>query len=72
MSDAGLVHLKGLTNLGVLRLKDTNVTDAGLVHLGGLTSLGILDLNDTAVTDRGVAELKKALPDLRATFQQER
>ena len=44
-SDAGLVHLEGLTNLTILDLRDTQVTDPGLVHLKGLTKLSKLDLN---------------------------
>ncbi len=39
VTDAGLVHLKGLTKLVRLDLQDTQVTDAGLVHLRGLTKL---------------------------------
>jgi len=33
ITDAGLVHLKGLTRLQLLGLRDTKVTDAGLEHL---------------------------------------
>ena len=46
MTDAGLAHLKGLTNLE-LDLSGTQVTDAGLSHLKGLTNLSDLDLADT-------------------------
>ncbi len=38
VTDAGLVHAKGLTRLKALGLKDTSVTDNGLVHLKGLTT----------------------------------
>ena len=61
--NAGLVHLKGLTQLELLGLNYTRVTDAGLVHLKGLTKLNYLILNDTMVTDEGVGELKEALPN---------
>ena len=44
MTDAGLVHLKGLTKLQTLDLGSTKVTDAGLVHLKGLTQLQSLEL----------------------------
>ena len=44
MTDAGLEHLKGLTNLQSLDLTFTKVTDAGLEHLKGLTKLQSLDL----------------------------
>ena len=38
MTDAGLEHLKGLTQLQRLACGDTQVTDAGLEHLKGLTN----------------------------------
>ena len=44
MTNAALVHLKELTNLQIIDLRNTNVTDAGLVHLKGLTSLEVLSL----------------------------
>jgi hypothetical protein len=65
VTDAGLVHLKGLTNLDVIWLNDTQVTDAGLIYLNGLTNLSGLELNGTWVTDAGVNELKRSLPSLR-------
>jgi len=58
VTDAGLVHLKGLTKLGYLDLRHTQVTDAGLVHLKGLTKLGQLCLDNTQITDAGLAHLK--------------
>ena len=39
ITDAGLVHLQGLTGLERLHLTSTPITDAGLVHLQGLTCL---------------------------------
>jgi hypothetical protein len=65
ISDSGLVHLKGLTNLTVILLYRTQVSDAGLVHLKGLTNLSYLQLDGTQVPDAGVQELKQALPSLR-------
>ena len=59
--DAGLVHLRGLTQLRRLSLHSTRVSDAGLEHLRGLTQLRRLNLAGTEVTDAGVNELKKAL-----------
>ena len=41
VTDAGLEHLKGLTQLQGLSLSGTQVTDAGLEHLKGLTQLQI-------------------------------
>ena len=58
VTDAGLVHLKGLTKLEWLDLTNTMITDAGLVHLKGLTNLQQLHLCDTKVTDAGLVHLK--------------
>jgi hypothetical protein len=58
VSDAGLVHLDGLTKLSVLGLCGTQVTDAGLAHLKGFTQLSRLDLSTTHVSDAGMAHLK--------------
>ena len=58
VTDAGLVHLNGLTRMHRLILSRTRVTDAGLVHLKGLTSLKELQLHDTEVTDAGLLHLK--------------
>jgi len=64
VTDAGLEHLKGLTELQVLNLYVTSITDAGLEHLKGLTNLRSLDLYDTNVTDAGLEHLK-GLTNLR-------
>ena len=64
LSDAELVHLKGLTSLKSLVL-GSDITDAGLVHLKGLTGLQTLGLGSTKITDAGVADLQKALPNCR-------
>ena len=63
ITDAGLVHLKELTELQTLFLGDTQITDAKLVRLKGLNNLQELYLTGTKVTDAGVADLKKALPN---------
>ena len=65
ITDAGLVHLKGVTQLQTLNLFRTQVSDAGLVHLKELIQLKRLDLRDTQFTDAGVAELQKALPNCK-------
>ncbi len=62
-TDAGLVHLKDLTDLEQLELSHTQITDAGLVHLKGLTKLEGLGLDNTQITDAGLA-LLKGLPNL--------
>jgi internalin A len=56
--DAGLVHLKGLTNLSTLHLDHTPISDRELLHLEGLTNLSTLDLNSTQVGDAGLAHLE--------------
>jgi hypothetical protein len=63
ITDTGLAHLKGLTELHEFDLSGTKVTDTGLVHLKGLANLERLYLNETKTTDAGVADLQKALPD---------
>ena len=65
ITDAGLVHLKGLINLKRLILADTQITDAGLVHLRGLKRLQELEVSNTRVTDTALRELQRALPNLR-------
>ena len=57
VSDADLVHLKGMTRLSRLFLKE-QVTDAGLVHLKGLSELTWLYLDNTRVTNAGLVQLK--------------
>ena len=59
VTDAGLVHLKGLTRPHTLLLRGSQVTDVGLVHLKGLTQLRELDLFGTQVTDAGLVHLKE-------------
>ena len=60
ITDAGLVHLKGLTTLAWLSLWGCDqITDAGLVHLKGLTTLKSLNLWDCdQITDAGLVHLK--------------
>jgi hypothetical protein len=65
LTDAGLVHLRGLTSLQTLGLGNTQNTDAGLAHLQGRTGLQNLSLGGSQVTDAGLAQLRKALPACR-------
>ncbi len=59
ITDAGLMHLTGLTNLQDLTLSSTKITDAGLVHLKGLTKLETLNLNFCRqITDAGLVHIK--------------
>ena len=66
ITDAGMVHLKGLTKLQTLNLYGTKITDAGLVHLRGMTKLQTLNLKGSmgsmvrrsGITDAGLEHLK--------------
>ena len=58
ITDAGLVHLKGLTSLKSLSLDHTQISDTGLEHLKSLTSLRALILTGTQITDAGLKHLK--------------
>ena len=57
VTDAGLIHLRGLSQLVGLDLSQTKVTNTGLVHLEGLKHLDSLGLADTQVTDAGLTHL---------------
>ena len=55
--DQSMNHVKPLTNIRELSLRNTKVTDAGLEQLEGLTPLQKLDLNGTQITDAGLGHL---------------
>jgi hypothetical protein len=57
VTDAGLVHLGGLTHLRVLDLCGAPVTDSGMEYLRGLTHLQELNLASTRLTDTGLEPL---------------
>lgn len=58
-----LAHLKHLTSLGKLSLRDSKVSDAAMAKIAELASLRELDLSLAPVGDEGVA-LLKTLPNL--------
>jgi hypothetical protein len=58
VTDAGLVHLQGLSQLHKLELEHTKITDTGLLHLQGLSQLQYLDLSHAEVTDAGLVHLQ--------------
>lgn len=59
VTDADLVHLKGLEHLQELDLTRTKITTAGLEHIQDLTSLKKLFLTETRVDEAGMLHLKK-------------
>jgi hypothetical protein len=60
ITDAGLAHLKGLTKLEQLNVRDCDkLTDAGLAHLKGLTKLERLNISwCDNITGAGLVHLK--------------
>jgi Leucine-rich repeat (LRR) protein len=59
VTDTGLAHLRGLSDLESLMLRGcTGFSDAGLVHLERMVSLKGLYLDDAKVTDTGLAHLR--------------
>ncbi len=58
LSDAGLVHLKGLAGLKELNLHSTRISGGGLVHLRGIIGLESLNLWNTSLSDSGLVHLK--------------
>lgn len=63
ITDAGLIHLGGLTGLEGLDLgTNSAITDAGLIHLRGLAKLDSINVCSTKVTDSGINDLKRFLP----------
>jgi hypothetical protein len=76
VTDAGLAHLKSLTNLAELSvtdahdgghglISDAKVTDAGIAHLAHLPNLRSLWIDGAGITDAGLAHLAD-FPNLRS------
>ncbi len=59
VTDADLVHLKGLHHLQELDLTRTRITGAGLLNIKDLPALRKLFLTDTKVDDAGIGHLKE-------------
>ena len=71
VTDAKLVHLKGMTNLQTLFLgRCLAVTDAGLVQLKGLTKLQAFYISGANITDAGLVHLTEMtkLQNLQLSF----
>jgi hypothetical protein len=67
VSDAGLAHLQGLTQLQAIDLHNSQVSDAGVAHLRGMSQLRALGLWETQVSDAGLAHLR-GLTQLQQLF----
>jgi hypothetical protein len=63
VTDAGLIHLKGLDQLQELTILDAKLTDAGLSHLEGLSQLHRLTITNALsfakFTDAGLMHLER-------------
>jgi hypothetical protein len=62
VTDSGLAHLKGLSNLSKLDLSFTHVTDVGLTDQSALSKLSELNLCGTRVTPGRLKEIRDAFP----------
>ncbi len=58
VTDAGLVHLRGLSKLRKLWFGVTRVTDAGLAHLSSLHQLESLEMEFLETSDAGLEHLQ--------------
>jgi hypothetical protein len=58
ITDAGLVHLKGLNHLWTLNLNNLPITDVGLEAINDLPELMALYLSRTKVQGHGLAKMK--------------
>lgn len=67
VTDKGLAHVAGMSNLTRLHLENTTVTDAGLDSLKGLSNLEYLNLYGTQVSDAGLEKLA-GLKNLKKVF----
>lgn len=67
VTDKGLAHVAGMTNLTRLHLENTTVTDAGLDSIKGLANLEYLNLYGTQVSDAGLEKLS-GLKNLKKVF----
>jgi hypothetical protein len=65
ITDEGMKHVAGLTNLRGLSLQSDKIGDRGLVHVEGLRRLESLDVGSSKVTDEGMKSIGR-LTQLRA------
>ena len=67
VSDEGMVHLEGLTNLLELDLTNAQITDHGLTRLREFENLRSLNLSGCQITDAGLAHCME-LKNLNALY----
>lgn len=67
ITDAGMIHLKGLDHLWSLHLDNLPITDAGLTAIDDLPELSSLYLSNTKVQGRGLAKVK-SLPQFSILY----
>lgn len=58
VTDAGMKHVKGLSQLRELLLQGVPITDAGVAHVEDMSELRTLDLAATRITDHGLEHFK--------------
>jgi hypothetical protein len=58
ITDAGLAHLRALTELTLLGVNQTHIGDQGLINLKSLTHLESLRIENTKVTIAGLEHLR--------------
>jgi hypothetical protein len=69
ITDAGLPHLRALSQLGFLHLGRTAISDDGLDNLFGLKNLKTLHVTRTKVSETGGQKLREALPGCEVITQ---
>ncbi len=57
ITDAGVRHLSGVTEMRHLRIKETRVTDVGLGHLAPMSALETINVRRLDITDEGLLRL---------------
>ncbi|KAA1256890.1 Leucine Rich repeats (2 copies) [Rubripirellula obstinata] len=72
ISDAGVHHLVGMTNLQYLFLWHTGISDASVDSITNLPQLQILSVYNTAITDHGVKILNRSLPNCLICLEDDR
>ena len=66
ITDAGLRHLAGLTNLTTLHLRSTNITDAGLDLMKSFENLENLNVVLCGeISDGGIRSFQQAMPNCK-------